>query len=51
MIAHRLDSLVAFDTVMVLESGSLIEIGSPNSLLNDPSSSFSKLYHAGQCAS
>ncbi|KAK9783102.1 putative Multidrug resistance-associated protein [Seiridium cardinale] len=48
MIAHRLESLVEFDTVMVLDSGRLIEIGPPRSLLNDPSSSFSALYRAGE---
>ncbi|KAK9419089.1 putative Multidrug resistance-associated protein [Seiridium unicorne] len=48
MIAHRLESLVEFDTVMVLDSGCLIEIGPPRPLLNDPSSSFSALYRAGE---
>ncbi|KAH7141839.1 putative multidrug resistance-associated protein, partial [Dactylonectria macrodidyma] len=48
MIAHRLQSLVEFDTVMVLESGRLIEIGPPKSLLNDPYSSFSTLYRSGE---
>ncbi|KAK6081153.1 ABC transporter [Seiridium cupressi] len=48
MIAHRLESLVEFDTVMVLDSGRLVEIGPPRSLLNDSSSSFSALYRAGE---
>ncbi|RYP75911.1 hypothetical protein DL771_002175 [Monosporascus sp. 5C6A] len=51
MIAHRLQSLVEFDTVMVLESGCLIEIGPPKSLLSDSSSSFSALYHASESGS
>ncbi|OIW26905.1 putative multidrug resistance-associated protein [Coniochaeta ligniaria NRRL 30616] len=48
MIAHRLQSLMEFDRVMVLESGRLVEIGPPKSLLNDSSSSFSALYRAGE---
>lgn len=48
MIAHRLQSLVQFDTVMVLESGCLAEIGPPKSLLEDSSSKFSALYRAGE---
>ncbi|RYP57871.1 hypothetical protein DL769_009228 [Monosporascus sp. CRB-8-3] len=48
MIAHRLQSLVEFDTVVVLESGCLIEIGPPKALLGDSSSSFSALYHASE---
>ncbi|KAF5549201.1 multidrug resistance-associated [Fusarium mexicanum] len=46
MIAHRLRSLIDFDTVIVLESGHLREIGSPRPLLRDPASAFSGLYHA-----
>ncbi|KAL6875382.1 P-loop containing nucleoside triphosphate hydrolase protein [Trichoderma longibrachiatum] len=33
MIAHRLDSLLDFDTIAVLEEGSLVEIGAPGELL------------------
>ncbi|RYP45042.1 hypothetical protein DL768_008557 [Monosporascus sp. mg162] len=51
MIAHRLQSLVEFDTVVVLESGCLIEIGPPKSLLSDASSSFSALYRASESES
>lgn len=47
MIAHRLQSLIEFETVMVLESGCLAEIGPPKSLLQDSSSKFSALYRAG----
>ncbi|KAF4332182.1 ABC transporter integral membrane type 1 [Fusarium beomiforme] len=51
MIAHRLQSLIDFDMVLVLESGHLREIGSPKALLEDPASLFSALYHAIQGAS
>ncbi|KAH6648013.1 putative multidrug resistance-associated protein [Truncatella angustata] len=47
MIAHRLQSLVEFDTVMVLDKGRLIEIGEPKTLLSDSASSFSALFRAG----
>jgi ABC-type multidrug transport system fused ATPase/permease subunit len=33
MIAHRLDSLLDFDTIAVLEEGSLVEVGAPKELL------------------
>ncbi|QPH11461.1 hypothetical protein C2857_003221 [Epichloe festucae Fl1] len=46
MIAHRLESLVTLDNVIVMESGRVIETGPPKRLLSDPSSSFSTLYHA-----
>lgn len=48
MIAHRLESLVDFDKVMVLDSGHLIETGSPRRLLQDENSAFSKLYRASE---
>ncbi|KAF5548078.1 multidrug resistance-associated [Fusarium phyllophilum] len=51
MIAHRLRSLIDFDTVIVLESGHLREIGSPRTLFRDPASAFSGLYHAIEGAS
>ncbi|UKZ46329.1 hypothetical protein TrVGV298_000530 [Trichoderma virens] len=43
MIAHRLDSLLDFDTIAVLEEGSLAEIGAPEELLMK-GGAFSKLY-------
>lgn len=46
MIAHRLDTLLDFDKVAVLDAGSLIESGSPRDLLLDESSAFSRLYRA-----
>ncbi|KAK8134552.1 hypothetical protein PG984_006564 [Apiospora sp. TS-2023a] len=48
MIAHRLQSLAQFDTIVVLDSGRLIETGQPLSLLNSPSSSFGALYRASE---
>ncbi|KAK7978166.1 hypothetical protein PG988_005656 [Apiospora saccharicola] len=48
MIAHRLQSLAQFDTIVVLDSGRLIETGQPHLLLNSPSSSFGALYRASE---
>ncbi|KAK0130214.1 hypothetical protein ONS96_014922 [Cadophora gregata f. sp. sojae] len=46
MIAHRLDSLLDFDRVAVLNKGNLVEFGGPSVLLEKEGSAFSKLYHA-----
>ncbi|KAL2059858.1 hypothetical protein VTL71DRAFT_10013 [Oculimacula yallundae] len=46
MIAHRLDSLLDFDRVAVLNKGNLIEFGEPSVLLKTEGSAFGKLYHA-----
>ncbi|KAL7945596.1 P-loop containing nucleoside triphosphate hydrolase protein [Trichoderma barbatum] len=43
MIAHRLDSLLDFDTIAVLEEGSLAEIGAPEELLLK-GGAFARLY-------
>ncbi|KAL7903374.1 multidrug resistance-related protein [Trichoderma sp. TUCIM 5745] len=44
MIAHRLDSLLEFDTIAVLEEGSLAEIGAPKELLMEDGGVFAQLY-------
>ncbi|UKZ70396.1 uncharacterized protein TrAtP1_011377 [Trichoderma atroviride] len=44
MIAHRLDSLLEFDTIAVLEEGSLAEIGTPKELLLQEGGVFAQLY-------
>ena len=48
MIAHRLRSLLDFDTAIVLDHGRVTEIGPPKSLLKDMSSMFNALYHAAE---
>ena len=45
-IAHRLDSLLDFDMVAVMDKGELIEIGNPTALLGSKDSVFSKLYYS-----
>ncbi|KAL9471318.1 hypothetical protein ACSS6W_009259 [Trichoderma asperelloides] len=44
MIAHRLDSLLEFDRIAVLEEGSLAEIGTPKDLLMEDGGVFAQLY-------
>lgn len=46
MIAHRLDTLLDFDKIAVLEKGALVEYDSPQKLMADTNSCFSALYHA-----
>jgi ABC-type multidrug transport system fused ATPase/permease subunit len=48
MIAHRLRSLLEFDTVVVLDHGRILEIGPPMALLEDGGSAFHALYHADE---
>lgn len=46
MVAHRLDSLLDFDRVLVLDKGRVVELGNPRELLETSGSRFSRLYHA-----
>lgn len=48
MIAHRIDTLLDFDKVAVLDRGSLVEFGAPQELLADVSGDFTKLYRANK---
>jgi ATP-binding cassette subfamily C (CFTR/MRP) protein 1 len=45
-VAHRLETIMDFDKVAVLDAGRLIEFDSPCALLDVPGSAFSKLYNA-----
>ncbi|RFU76786.1 multidrug resistance-related [Trichoderma arundinaceum] len=45
MIAHRLDSLLDFDKIAVLEEGAIAEIGAPKELLEE-GGAFATLYHS-----
>jgi ABC-type multidrug transport system fused ATPase/permease subunit len=45
VIAHRLQSLVDFDRVFVLDSGRLVEVGAPKDLLDDEGSAFRALHY------
>ncbi|KAL6239814.1 hypothetical protein BDW75DRAFT_197446 [Aspergillus navahoensis] len=46
-VAHKLESILDYDKVIVLEDGQIIEAGVPYDLLAQGSSHFSNLYHAG----
>ena len=43
IIAHRLDTIMQSDKVMVLSHGRIIEYDEPSTLAADPSSEFSSL--------
>ena len=45
-VAHRLETIMDFDKVAVMDSGRLIEFDSPYTLLEAPESAFSRLYNA-----
>ena len=47
-VAHRLETIMDFDKVVVLENGQLIEAGNPYELLEVPGSAFERLYSASQ---
>jgi len=46
VIAHRLHSIMDCDVVMVMDSGMIVESGSPIDLLKRPQGAFSKLVAA-----
>ena len=46
-IAHKLESILDYDKVVVLENGRMVEAGVPYDLLLDNGSQFRKLYYAG----
>jgi ATP-binding cassette subfamily C (CFTR/MRP) protein 1 len=43
-IAHKLDTILDFDKIALLDEGRLVEFAPPYDLLDDPNSAFSKLY-------
>ena len=45
VIAHRLSTVKASDTLIVLEEGKVVESGTPEKLLTNKDSYFSKVYH------
>jgi ABC-type transport system involved in cytochrome bd biosynthesis fused ATPase/permease subunit len=45
-VAHRLETIMDFDKVAVLDAGRLVEFDSPYALLEVPGSAFARLYSA-----
>lgn len=45
IIAHRLSTVMDADTLLVLESGKIVETGTPQELLQNKKSYFYRLYH------
>lgn len=43
-VAHKLDTILDFDKVAILDGGNLVEFDDPYALLNTPNSAFAKLY-------
>ena len=43
-VAHKLDTILDYDRIVLLDSGRIIETGEPYALLTEPKSHFSKLY-------
>ncbi len=46
-VAHKLDTILDFDRVVVLDAGQIVETGEPYALLADSKSHFSQLYASG----
>lgn len=42
-IAHRLNTIIKSDRVLMLNRGTVLEYGSPKELLSDPKSAFTQL--------
>lgn len=47
-IAHRLDTVLEYDRIMVLESGKIVEFDKPDTLLQKKDSFLSELYYSFQ---
>lgn len=44
-IAHRLNTLLDFDQVIVLSHGEVVEVGKPRELMKRPETAFNQLLH------
>ena len=46
VIAHRLATIQKADTILVMDSGQIVEMGNHNDLLKNPNGPYSRLYQA-----
>jgi ABC-type multidrug transport system fused ATPase/permease subunit len=44
-IAHRIKTIINYDRILVLDNGKVVEFDTPDNLLKDDNSVFSKLYN------
>ena len=47
-VAHKLETILDFDLVVVLDAGCVAEVGSPHELLLKEGSEFGRLYNSSQ---
>lgn len=45
-VAHKLDSILDYDKIALLDEGRVVEFDPPYELLSQPSSAFYKLYYS-----
>jgi ABC-type multidrug transport system fused ATPase/permease subunit len=48
MVSHRLDRVMDFDKVFIMDKGSIIESGNPHELIEQEGSSFKELWAVGR---
>jgi ATP-binding cassette subfamily C (CFTR/MRP) protein 1 len=48
MVSHRLDMVIDFDKVLIMDKGSIIESGNPRELIEREGSSFKELWAVGR---
>ena len=46
-VSHRLEMIMDFDTVVVMDTGEIVEIGEPRALAEQDGSRFGELVRAG----
>ncbi|KAJ5279863.1 hypothetical protein N7478_005235 [Penicillium angulare] len=49
-VAHKLDTILDYDRVVVLDAGRIVENGEPYALLTEPKSHFSRLYSSAMAS-
>jgi ABC-type multidrug transport system fused ATPase/permease subunit len=47
-IAHRLRTIIDYDTVVVMSAGRVLECGSPRDLYNAKGQFYDMVYHSGE---